>query len=61
MHRGPYTYAVFYIISNVSPVALHTSQRFTTILTDEIVMNSRKQIILKKLYSNVFVMVQDEA
>ena len=53
---------MFYIISNnISPVAAHTSQMFTSILTDKIVIGSHRQVILKTQYSNAFAMVQDAA
>ena len=59
MHHGPYICAVYYIISNnFPPVVVHTSQRFTSILTDNIVIDSHRQVILKKWYLNVFGMVQ---
>ena len=42
-------YVLFYIISNnFSPVAVSTSQRFISMLTDKIAMASHRQVILKK-------------
>ena len=49
----------FQIISNFSAVAVGTSQRFISILTDNIVMVSHKQVIFKKQYKTIFV--QDTA
>ena len=41
--------AMFSIISkNLSPVAVHMSHRSASILTDKIVMDSHRQVILKK-------------
>ena len=60
MRPGPYIRAVFYIFSNnFSPVAVHITHGVTSILTDKIVMDSQRQVILKTQYSNVFVMVHD--
>ena len=60
MHPGPYICAMYYIIStNFSPVANHTSKRFTFILTDKIMMASHMHVILNNYYKTVFVMVQD--
>ena len=57
-----YIYAVFYVISNnLCPVAVHTTQKFTCILTAKVLMNSHRQIIVKKVYLKMCVMVQDTA
>ena len=61
MCPGPYICPLFYIISNSSPVAVSTSERFTSILTDNIVMDSYRQVILKNQYKTVIVIVQDTA
>ena len=50
MHPGSYICAVIHIMSRkFSAVTIFTFQRFISILTDKIVVNSRSQVILTKL------------
>ena len=56
--------AVFYIIcNNFSLVAVSNSERCTSILNDNIVLDSNRHVILRKYYIKLmcWFMVQDEA